>query len=97
MSHATLDALGAASLEDLRADFAELAAIATSVRARLARSLVELDRAGLHLQRATRREIARDRASRARRDGPLRCATSQLAAAAAAGGDRAPSSALLRP
>jgi hypothetical protein len=29
MSHATLDALRAASLEDLRADFAELAAIGT--------------------------------------------------------------------
>jgi cystathionine beta-lyase/cystathionine gamma-synthase len=59
MSHATLDALRAASLEDLRADFAELAAIGTSARARLARSLVDLDRAGPHLQHATRHEIAR--------------------------------------
>jgi hypothetical protein len=37
MSHTTLDALRAASLQDLRADFAALAAIGTSARARLAR------------------------------------------------------------
>lgn len=57
MTRPTLDALRAASLQDLRADFAALAAIGRSARARLARSLVELDRAGPHLQRATRREI----------------------------------------
>jgi len=59
MSHATHDALRAASLEDLRDDFAGLAAIGTSARARLARSLADLDRAGPHVQPATRREVAR--------------------------------------
>jgi cystathionine beta-lyase/cystathionine gamma-synthase len=59
MSHPTIDALRAASLQDLRADFAALAAIGASARARLARSLVELDRAAPHLQPATRRELER--------------------------------------
>jgi cystathionine beta-lyase/cystathionine gamma-synthase len=59
MNRTRLDALRAASLQDLRADFAALAAIGTSARARLARSLVELDHAGPHLQRATRRDVSR--------------------------------------
>ena len=57
MSRTSLDALRAASLQDLGADFAALAAIGRSARARLAHSLVELDRASRHLQRATRREV----------------------------------------
>jgi cystathionine beta-lyase/cystathionine gamma-synthase len=73
MSRATLAALRAASLQDLRADFAALAAIATAARARLARSLVELDRARPHLQRATRREVERAlRAEVSRYDAQLR-------------------------
>jgi cystathionine beta-lyase/cystathionine gamma-synthase len=73
MSHTTLDALRAASLQDLRADFAALAVIGTSARERLARSLVELDRAGPHLQRATRREVERAvRAEVGRYDAQLR-------------------------
>jgi cystathionine beta-lyase/cystathionine gamma-synthase len=73
MSHATLDALRAASLEDLRDDFAALAAIGTSARARLARSLVDLDRAGPHLLPAPRREVERAlRAEIDRYDAQLR-------------------------
>jgi cystathionine beta-lyase/cystathionine gamma-synthase len=92
MSHATLDALRAASLEDLQADFAELAAIGTSARARLACSLVELDRAGPHLQRATRREIARTVRAEMDHYGAQLRSLERLRREAA----RAPSAALLR-
>jgi hypothetical protein len=92
MSHMRLDALRAASLEDLQADFAELAAIGTSARARLACSLVELDRAGPHVQRATRREIARTVRAEMDHYGAQLRSLEQLRREAT----RAPSAALLR-